>query len=88
MKVLNIDELKAQIRPFLETYLKEFGIKEVNRKLKCPNFKVHKNADETPAASFFPGDKEHWNCFVCQGAGDIFNASYCQIGRASCRERV
>ena len=81
MKVLNIDELKAQIRPFLETYLKEFGIKEVNRKLKCPNFKVHKNADETPAASFFPGDKEHWNCFVCSGAGDIFNASYYLEGK-------
>ena len=76
MKVLNIDELKAQLRPFLENYLKEHGIEEKNRKLKCPNFKVHRNKDEIPAASFFPGDKEHFNCFVCEAAGDIFNAAF------------
>ena len=75
MKIVNLDELKVLIRPNLKKYLSEHKINMVGNKFRCPNYKVHKNQDETPSASFFQ-DGEHWNCFVCPAAGDIFNAAY------------
>jgi DNA primase catalytic core len=76
LKIANLDEIKSQLRPFLSEYLKIHGIDtSLSKHFKCPNYKAHKNNDETPAAGFFPDD-EHYNCFVCSSAGDIFTASY------------
>lgn len=75
MRIKNLDELKSQIRPYLRKYLEEKGIKTTGAHFCCPNAKVHKNKDNTPSAGFFP-DTDHWNCLVCEGAGDIFHAAY------------
>jgi DNA primase catalytic core len=75
MKIANLDELKVQIRPFLKKYLSEHKLTITGNKFQCPNYRVHKNQDATPSAGFF-SDGEHWNCFSCSGAGDIFTAAY------------
>lgn len=75
MRIKEFDELKAKIRPFLSKYLSDNQIDVSKKKFTCPNRKVHERQDATPSASFFPDD-DHWNCFVCEGAGDIFSAAY------------
>ena len=75
MQVKNIDELKAQIRPFLKQYLVSRKIEFSGSHFQCPNYKSHKNNDQKPAASFFPDDS-HFNCFVCGSSGDIFSAAF------------
>ena len=80
MRIKNIDELKSKIRPFLKSYLAEHRIDTSTPRFRCPNHKAHKNNDNNPSAGFFPDDTG-WNCFTCEGSGDIFTAAYYLEGK-------
>lgn len=78
MKIKNIENLKAQIRPHLKDYLEEMGADfDEAEKFTCPNKKdkAHPRGDREPSASFYP-NTESWKCFVCNAFGDVFAAAH------------
>lgn len=82
MIIKNVELVKDKIREHLQDYLEEMGLEFNKSHFQCPNFSVHKHDDMKPAASFYP-DKQHWKCFVCEKAGDIFTAATCIEGKPS-----
>lgn len=63
-----------KVKPFLGQYLEEHGRNLSEQKFQCPNAAAHKNNDLTPSCGFYP-DQDHFYCFACQSAGDIFKAA-------------
>jgi DNA primase catalytic core len=73
MRIKNLEVVMSQIRPKLSAYLEEQGRDLSNSHFQCPNSSAHRNEDETPSCGFYP-DEEHFHCFSCDAAGDIFKA--------------
>jgi len=82
MRIKNLELVLAQIRPKLSDYLKEHGRDLSQTHFQCPNSSMHNNEDRNPSCCFYP-DEEHFHCFTCNAAGDIFKAASLIEGRPS-----
>lgn len=74
-KLKNVEEVVAQVKPYLRRYLEEQGTEFRGILMTCPNRDQHANGDRKPSAGFIPNsDETAWNCFSCAKHGDIFTA--------------
>ncbi len=80
MRIKNLESLMSSIRSKLGDYLQTHGRDIAQTHFKCPNASLHKNGDENPSCGFYP-DEEHFHCFTCKAAGDIFKAASLIEGR-------
>ena len=74
-KIKNVEDVVAQVRPYLKRYLEEQGTDFRGPLMTCPNRDQHAHGDKKPSAGFVPNtDDSVWNCFSCASHGDIFSA--------------
>jgi DNA primase len=74
-KLKNIEDVVAQLKPLLRTYLEEHDTEFKGPLMTCPNREAHANEDRKPSAGFVPNtDETVWHCFSCSNSGDIFTA--------------
>ena len=74
-KLKNVEDIVAQLKPLLRTYLEEHDTYFKDPLFTCPNREAHSNGDNTPSAGFVPEtDETIFNCFTCTLSGDTFTA--------------
>ena len=80
MKIRDLDDLIARIKPHFREYLEMFGTEFNTSHFTCPNRLEHKNEDNKPSAAFYPGP-DGFKCFGCESSGDIFTAAHYLEGK-------
>jgi DNA primase len=74
MRVNNLNELMGRVKVHLKEYLEMFDTEFNTSHFTCPNRVAHRNEDGKPSAAFHQG-QDHFKCFSCEVAGDIFTAA-------------
>lgn len=64
MRINNIEDLMARIKPHLREYLEMFDTEFTESHFTCPNRISHRNEDGKPSAAFYPGP-DGFKCFSC-----------------------